>query len=231
MVFAFSKSNLSIEGSTVTTLGCDWEKDSFSFRKLANTNPHVRWETNGDKVWLITDCRPTEAKDRVPTTDLYAIAFNLNKYAFTTYVDGVKTKIEREPTEVETYVAQAIAELEPSQMNGAIQFVDIRPMSVQRALDMNSPLQVIQMTPEMPDWKDIPGWWTKDVVFSSYSGGGKGGWTPKPFSEIAEEKLKWFDSLDVEKLEAIEKKSKLLSSATPNFEISAEQVILAILGA
>jgi len=224
-VFQTKQYKVTSEKHSIACLSMDFDKDSFSLIFAPNERNHLTWIEDDTYLILITDCRPFQLADRYEDHDLYTLAFNKKDYKVKNFDTNQWDK--RSPTEVEKWVLdlyQRKGNAEPAQISGVLAAVEISPIAIKKATVTKNDDSVIFAsdfavackgeTP--PQWLSEPEKVFTIVGSQGYRRGGSAPvWTP----ELAEEKLKWLESVDSARLEALKEKF-------PSFPID---IIVAIL--
>ncbi|MBP0031189.1 hypothetical protein [Roseofilum sp. Guam] len=216
-VFQTKQYKVTSEEHSIACLSMDFEKDSFSLMFDPEERRHLTWIEDETYLILITDCRPLELANRYEDHDLYTLAFNKKEYKVKNFDTNNWDK--RNPTEVERRVLdlyQRKGKSDSSQISGVLATAEISPISIKKAMAKKSDDDVVFTndfatackgeTP--PQWLSEPEKVFTIVGSQGYRKGNANSvpsWTP----ELAEEKLKWLESLDFARLEALKEKTAI----------------------
>ena len=211
-VFQTKQYKVTSEKHSIACLSMDFEKDSFSLMFDPKERKHLTWIEDDTYLILITDCRPLELADRYEDHDLYTLVFNKKDYKVKNFDTNGWDK--RSPTEVEKWVIDLYQRKEPAQLSGVLATAEISPISIRKAMAKKSDDEVVHAndfavacqgeTP--PQWLSEP-----EKMFTIFGSQGyrRGGNAPVWTPELAEEKLKWLESLDSTRLEALQEKTSM----------------------
>ncbi len=232
-IFQTKKYEIKKEGMTIAALTGDWEKDAVSIFADPEKLSFAVWVENAQHFVLVTDRRPTETPGKVEVHDLYAIAFNKKEYEVKNFDTNGWDK--RQPTAIEQALLQhyeAEKSKEPTTICGQLLAVDISNTSIKKAKALKSFREVLAMEDlaASNNWMTAPDW-VKNPSLINLSGGNnnqQGGRKGKSFTEVAEEKLQWISSVDMNLVaRAAQNINQLISSEGDKF--SLKEIVLEIL--